>query len=97
MRPYTEGFRPLSKSSPFSDKPRTINDFESIRISLASPEKIRSWSYGQVTKPETINYRTLQPRRDGLFRAQTIGPVTDWDGHGGKTTGMKNPCLSCVN
>ena len=44
-----------------------INDFDAVRISLASPEQIRSWSYGEVTKPETINYRTLKPERDGLF------------------------------
>ena len=50
---------------------------ESIRISLASPEKIRSWSHGHVTKPETINYRTFKPERDGLFCARIFGPVTD--------------------
>ena len=44
-----------------------VNDFDAIRISLASPEQIRSWSYGEVTKPETINYRTLKPEKDGLF------------------------------
>ena len=44
-----------------------VNDFDAVRISLASPEQIRSWSYGEVTKPETINYRTLKPERDGLF------------------------------
>ena len=50
-------------------------DFEAIRISLASPEKIRSWSHGHVTKPETINYRTFKPERDGLFCARIFGPV----------------------
>src|SRR5437870_4390656 len=95
MRPYTEGFRPLSKSSPFSDKARTINDFESIRISLASPEKIRSWSYGEVTKPETINYRTFKPERDGLFCAKIFGPVTDWECLCGKFKRMKHRGVVC--
>ena len=54
-------------------------DFDSIRISLASPEKIRSWSKGEVSKPETINYRTFKPERDGLFCAKIFGPVTDWE------------------
>src|SRR3989475_7885706 len=95
MRPYTEGFRPMSKSSPFSDKARTINDFESIRISLASPEKIRSWSYGEVTKPETINYRTFKPERDGLFCAKIFGPVTDWECLCGKFKRMKHRGVIC--
>src|SRR5438093_1564546 len=95
MRPYTEGFRPLSKSSPFSDKARTINDFESIRISLASPEKIRSWSHGEVTKPETINYRTFKPERDGLFCAKIFGPVTDWECLCGKYKRMKHRGVIC--
>src|SRR5215470_1195396 len=56
-----------------------IADFDSIKISLASPEKIRSWSHGEVTKPETINYRTFKPERDGLFCAKIFGPVTDWE------------------
>src|SRR6185369_13993343 len=54
-------------------------DFEAIRISLASPEKIRQWSHGEVTKPETINYRTFKPERDGLFCARIFGPVADWE------------------
>ena len=53
----------------FAAKPTTLKDFNAIKISLASPEKIRSWSYGEVTKPETINYRTFKPERDGLFCA----------------------------
>src|SRR5208337_5559154 len=56
----------LYRSSPF-DLGNAIADFDAIRISLASPEKIRSWSHGEVTKPETINYRTFKPERDGLF------------------------------
>ena len=51
-----------------------VNDFNAVRISLASPEQIRSWSYGEVTKPETINYRTLKPEKDGLFCEKIFGP-----------------------
>jgi DNA-directed RNA polymerase subunit beta' len=85
----------LNKSSPFSDKARTINDFDSIRISLASPEKIRSWSYGEVTKPETINYRTFKPERDGLFCAKIFGPVVDWECLCGKFKRMKHRGVIC--
>ena len=60
------------------------NDFSSIKIGLASPEQIRSWSYGEVTKPETINYRTLKPERDGLFCEKIFGPMKDWECHCGK-------------
>ncbi len=59
-------------------------EFESIRIGLASPEKIREWSYGEVKKPETINYRTLKPERDGLFCERIFGPQKDWECHCGK-------------
>ena len=59
----------MYRSSPY-DRASLIADFDSIRISLASPEKIRSWSHGEVTKPETINYRTFKPERDGLFCAK---------------------------
>ena len=58
--------------------------FESIQIGLASPEKIREWSYGEVKKPETINYRTLKPERDGLFCERVFGPMKDWECHCGK-------------
>ena len=56
-----------------------VNDFDAVRISLASPEQIRSWSYGEVTKPETINYRTLKPERDGLFCERIFGPTKDFE------------------
>jgi DNA-directed RNA polymerase subunit beta' len=56
-----------------------VNDFNQIRIGLASPEQIRSWSYGEVTKPETINYRTLKPEKDGLFCERVFGPVKDFE------------------
>ena len=57
----------------------TKNTFDSIKIGLASPEMIRSWSNGEVTKPETINYRTLRPERDGLFCEKIFGPTKDWE------------------
>ena len=61
-----------------------FNEFESIKIGLASPDKIREWSYGEVKKPETINYRTLKPERDGLFCERIFGPQKDWECHCGK-------------
>src|ERR1051326_6411302 len=53
--------------------------FNAIRMQLASPETIRKWSFGEVTKPETINYRTFRPEKDGLFCAKIFGPITDWE------------------
>jgi len=61
-----------------------VNIFDSMRISLASPDTIRSWSHGEVKKPETINYRTLKPERDGLFCERIFGPTRDWECHCGK-------------
>ena len=61
-----------------------VNLFDSMRIGLASPDKIRQWSYGEVKKPETINYRTLKPERDGLFCERIFGPTRDWECHCGK-------------
>jgi DNA-directed RNA polymerase subunit beta' len=84
----------LYRSSPF-DLGNNITDFDSIRISLASPEKIRSWSHGEVTKPETINYRTFKPERDGLFCARIFGPVTDWECLCGKYKRMKHRGVIC--
>ena len=60
------------------------NEFSSIKIGLASPEQIRAWSYGEVTKPETINYRTLKPEKDGLYCERIFGPTKDWECHCGK-------------
>ena len=59
-------------------------NFDAIKIGLASPEKIREWSFGEVKKPETINYRTLKPERDGLFCEKIFGPTKDWECHCGK-------------
>jgi DNA-directed RNA polymerase subunit beta' len=82
---------------PFSsfDKAQTLKDFNAIKISIASPEKIRSWSYGEVTKPETINYRTFKPERDGLFCAKIFGPITDWECLCGKYKRMKHRGVVC--
>ena len=85
----------MNRPSFLFDKAKTINDFNAIRISLASPEKIRSWSYGEVTKPETINYRTFKPERDGLFCARIFGPVTDWECLCGKFKRMKHRGVVC--
>src|SRR5216117_2114762 len=84
----------MHRSSPY-DRANLIADFDSIRISLASPEKIRSWSHGEVTKPETINYRTFKPERDGLFCAKIFGPVTDWECLCGKYKRMKHRGVIC--
>src|SRR5450631_1493116 len=84
----------LYRSSPF-ELTSPITDFDAIRISLASPEKIRSWSHGEVTKPETINYRTFKPERDGLFCARIFGPVTDWECLCGKYKRMKHRGVIC--
>ena len=62
----------------FKQQDRT-EEFDCIKIGLASPEMIRSWSYGEVKKPETINYRTFRPERDGLFCAKIFGPVKDYE------------------
>ncbi len=82
---------------PFSsfDKPQSLKDFNAIKISIASPEKIRSWSRGEVTKPETINYRTFKPERDGLFCAKIFGPITDWECLCGKYKRMKHRGVVC--
>jgi DNA-directed RNA polymerase subunit beta' len=82
------------RSSPY-DRANLIADFDSIRISLASPEKIRSWSHGEVTKPETINYRTFKPERDGLFCARIFGPTQDWECLCGKYKRMKHRGVMC--
>jgi DNA-directed RNA polymerase subunit beta' len=84
----------LFRQNPY-DRAATIPDFDSIKISLASPEKIRSWSHGEVTKPETINYRTFKPERDGLFCAKIFGPVTDWECLCGKYKRMKHRGVIC--
>ncbi len=70
-------------------------EFVSLKISLASPEEIRSWSHGEVKKPETINYRSLKPEKDGLFCEKIFGPVKDWECHCGKYKGKKHAGMIC--
>ena len=80
----------------FTDNKTALRaDFDAIRISLASPEKIEQWSFGEVTKPETINYRTFKPERDGLFCAKIFGPITDWECLCGKYKRMKHRGVIC--
>jgi len=72
-----------------------VEEFDAISIGLASPEKIRSWSYGEVKKPETINYRTFKPERDGLFCAKIFGPVKDYECLCGKYKRLKHRGVVC--
>ena len=72
-----------------------VNNFDSMRIGLASPEKIREWSHGEVKKPETINYRTLKPERDGLFCERIFGPTRDWECHCGKYKRIRHKGIIC--
>ena len=72
-----------------------VNDFNQVRISLASPEQIRSWSYGEVTKPETINYRTLKPEKDGLFCEKIFGPTKDFECYCGKYKRVRYKGIVC--
>ncbi len=75
-----------------------VNDgvsFDSVRIGLASPEKIREWSRGEVKKPETINYRTLKPEKDGLFCERIFGPTKDWECHCGKYKKVRYKGVVC--
>jgi len=74
---------------------RKPTDFDSVRIQLASPETIRAWSHGEVTKPETINYRSFKPERDGLFCERIFGPVKDWNCHCGKYKGIRYRGVVC--
>jgi len=79
----------------FFEKPKYPLAFNAVRISLASPEKIRAWSYGEVKKPETINYRTFKPERDGLFCAKIFGPTKDYECNCGKYKRMKHRGVVC--
>ena len=72
-----------------------VNNFDSMRIGLASPEQILEWSYGEVRKPETINYRTLKPERDGLFCEKIFGPTKDWECHCGKYKRIRYKGIVC--
>ncbi|MBI5199460.1 MAG: DNA-directed RNA polymerase subunit beta' [Nitrospirae bacterium] len=77
------------------EKPKDPTDFDAIRIKIASPEKIREWSHGEVKKPETINYRSFKPERDGLFCAKIFGPTKDWECNCGKYKRMKHRGVVC--
>src|SRR5574338_110193 len=79
----------------FDNRGSLTSDFDAIRISLASPDRILQWSHGEVTKPETINYRTFKPERDGLFCAKIFGPITDWECLCGKYKRMKHRGVIC--
>ncbi len=81
----------LKEVSPLLD----VNNFEYMKIGLASPDKIRSWSYGEVKKPETINYRTLKPEKDGLFCERIFGPTKDWECHCGKYKRVRYKGVVC--
>lgn len=78
----------------FNQQRQTL-DFDAIKIALASPDLIRSWSYGEVKKPETINYRTFKPERDGLFCAAIFGPIKDYECLCGKYKRMKHRGVVC--
>jgi len=78
----------------FTNEPKTF-DFDAIEIGLASPEKIKEWSHGEVKLPETLNYRTLKPERDGLFCARIFGPIRDWECLCGKYRGSKYAGIVC--
>jgi DNA-directed RNA polymerase subunit beta' len=79
----------------FLEKPKSPLSFNAIRVSIASPEKIESWSHGEVKKPETINYRTFKPEKDGLFCAKIFGPVKDYECNCGKYKRMKHRGIVC--
>ncbi|VAW47860.1 DNA-directed RNA polymerase beta' subunit [hydrothermal vent metagenome] len=79
----------------FLKKQNVSSDFDAIKVSLVSPEKIRSWSYGEVKKPETINYRTFKPERDGLFCAKIFGPIRDFECLCGKYKRLKHRGVIC--
>ena len=72
-----------------------LNSFDAIKVSISSPERIRSWSFGEVKKPETINYRTFKPERDGLFCSRIFGPVKDYECLCGKYKRMKYRGIIC--
>src|SRR5947209_4024102 len=77
------------------EKPKNPLSFNAIKVSVASPEKIRSWSHGEVKKPETINYRTFKPERDGLFCAKIFGPTKDYECNCGKYKRMRHRGVVC--
>jgi len=85
----------FSRSDRGRNRVLDVNNFDAIRISLASPEVIRGWSYGEVTKPETINYRTLKPEHGGLFCERIFGPTKDWECYCGKYKRIRHAGTVC--
>ena len=79
----------------FDTQTNRVNDYACVTIRLASPEDIRGWSYGEVKKPETINYRTYRPEKDGLFCEKIFGPTRDWECACGKYKGIKHKGIVC--
>ena len=85
----------MNELTPFANPIAKPETFDEIRIGIASPEKIRSWSFGEIKKPETINYRTFKPERDGLFCARIFGPIKDYECLCGKYKRMKYKGIVC--
>ena len=85
----------MNELSKFNNPIAKVETFDQIQIGIASPEKIRSWSFGEIKKPETINYRTFKPERDGLFCARIFGPVKDYECLCGKYKRMKYKGVVC--
>lgn len=92
---YAEEDQTLEDFFSFFDKPKDPLHFSAIRISISSPDKIRERSFGEVKKPETINYRTFKPERDGLFCAKIFGPTKDYECNCGKYKRMKHRGIVC--
>jgi DNA-directed RNA polymerase subunit beta' len=86
---------PQAKTNNHQDSFKNIQDFNSLQLKLASPEVIKMWSHGEVTKPETINYRTLRPEKDGLFDERIFGPVKDWECYCGKYKRIRYKGIVC--
>jgi len=93
--PANNGNTPKNADTTEGTSYERINDFGAVRISLASPQDIRSWSHGEVKKPETINYRTYRPEKEGLFCEKIFGPEKDWECSCGKYRGMKYKGMIC--
>src|SRR3546814_12928617 len=90
--PYTTLFR-----SPFANQAPKPETFDQSQIGIASPDRIRSWSFGEIKKPETINYRTFKPERDGLFCARIFGPIKDYECLCGKRSEERRVGKECVS
>src|SRR5512135_1449901 len=84
-----------AKTNNYQDSFKNILDFNGLQLKLASPEVIKSWSHGEVTKPETINYRTLRPEKDGLFCEKIFGPTKDWECYCGKYKRVRYKGIVC--